>query len=118
VQENHDDTKILNSGVSATESLGAFEYGKHVGIAFQLVDDLLDFVASADQLGIGRANPFLFIKNKRLLTSSEGFSTLEKCPDMLSEGNAAHPVGCDSPVQIVMAVWRPFCLNSNFLGRV
>ncbi len=51
VQENHDDTKILNSGVSATESLGAFEYGKHVGIAFQLVDDLLDFVASADQLG-------------------------------------------------------------------
>jgi hypothetical protein len=31
---------------------------------------------------------------------------------MLSEGNAAHPVGCDSPVQ------RPFCLNSNFLGRV
>ena len=27
-------------------------------------------------------------------------------------------VGCDSPLQIVMAVWRPFCLNSNFLGRV
>jgi hypothetical protein len=23
-------------------------------------------------------------------TSSEGFYTLEKCPDMLSEGNAAH----------------------------
>jgi geranylgeranyl pyrophosphate synthase len=39
-------------GVSATESLGAFEYGKHVGIAFQLVDDLLDFVSSADQLGV------------------------------------------------------------------
>jgi hypothetical protein len=37
---------------------------------------------------------------------------------MLSEGNAAPPVGCDSPLQIEMAVWRPFCLNSNFLGRV
>jgi hypothetical protein len=37
---------------------------------------------------------------------------------MLSEGNAAHPVGCDSPLQILMAVWRPFCLNSNFLGHV
>ena len=37
---------------------------------------------------------------------------------MLSEGNAAPPVGCDSPLQIVMAVWRPFCLNLNFLGRV
>ena len=23
-------------------------------------------------------------------------------------------VGCDSPLQIVMAVWRHFCLNSNF----
>jgi hypothetical protein len=39
-------------------------------------------------------------------------------PDMFSEGNAAHPVRCDSPLQIVMPVWRPFCLNSNFLGRV
>ncbi len=42
----------------------------------------------------------------------------KKRPDMLSEGNAALPVGCDSTLQIVMAVWRPFCLNSNFLGRV
>ncbi len=64
-------------------------------------------------------NPFLFIKNKWLFISSEGFSTLwKKCPDILSEGNAALTVGCDSPLQIVMAVWRPFCLNLNFLGRV
>ncbi len=33
-----------------------------------------------------RNNPFLFIKYKRILISSEGFSTLKKnCPDMLSE---------------------------------
>jgi hypothetical protein len=32
--------------------------------------------------------------------------------------NAPQPVGCDSPLLIVMVVWRPFCLNSNFLGRV
>jgi hypothetical protein len=37
---------------------------------------------------------------------------------MLSEGNDALPVGCDSPLQIVMAVWHPFCLNFNFLGWV
>jgi hypothetical protein len=43
---------------------------------------------------------------------------LKKPPDMLSESNAVHPAGCDSPLQIVMAVWRPFCLNSNFPGRV
>merc|ERR1712106_459012 len=29
----------------------AFNYGQNIGIAFQLVDDLLDFVASADLLG-------------------------------------------------------------------
>ena len=29
----------------------AFKYGQNIGIAFQLVDDLLDFVASADMLG-------------------------------------------------------------------
>jgi hypothetical protein len=33
---------------------------------------------------------------------------------MLSEGNAAHPVRCDIPLQMVMAVWHPFYLNSNF----
>jgi hypothetical protein len=63
-------------------------------------------------------NPFLFIKNKWLFISSEGFSTIEKkCSGMLSEGNAAHLVRCDSTLQIAMAEWRPFCLNSNFLGR-
>jgi len=27
---------------------------------------------------------------------------------MFSEGNGAHPVVCDSPLQIVRAVWNPF----------
>jgi geranylgeranyl pyrophosphate synthase len=29
----------------------AYSYGRNVGIAFQLVDDLLDFVSSSEQLG-------------------------------------------------------------------
>lgn len=29
----------------------AFQYGRNVGLAFQLVDDLLDFVASSEALG-------------------------------------------------------------------
>jgi geranylgeranyl pyrophosphate synthase len=29
----------------------AFEYGKNIGIAFQLIDDLLDFQASSELLG-------------------------------------------------------------------
>ncbi len=67
-----------------------------------------------------RNSPFLFIKHKRILISSEGFSTLEKkTPWYVIRGNAdMHPVGCYRPLQIVVAVWRSFCLNSSFLGRV
>jgi hypothetical protein len=33
---------------------------------------------------------------------------LIKRHDMFLEGNAAHSVGCDSPLQAVIAVWRTF----------
>uniref|UniRef100_A0AC34QM64 Decaprenyl-diphosphate synthase subunit 1 n=1 Tax=Panagrolaimus sp. JU765 TaxID=591449 RepID=A0AC34QM64_9BILA len=29
----------------------AFEYGRHLGLAFQLVDDMLDYISSSEQLG-------------------------------------------------------------------
>ncbi len=62
-------------------------------------------------------NHFLFIKNKQLFISTEGFSTLEKKrPDMWAM--LPFQSGVNKPLQIIMAVWRPFCLNSNFLGRV
>ncbi len=35
---------------------------------------------------------------------------LKKRRDMFSEGNAVHPVGCDSPLQMLMAVWCIFFL--------
>lgn len=37
----------------AEESISeiAFQYGRNVGLAFQLVDDLLDFVASSESMG-------------------------------------------------------------------
>jgi hypothetical protein len=61
--------------------------------------------------------PFLFIKNKRLIISSEGFFGLvKKNRDMFSEGNAAHPVRCDSPLQIVMAVWRIYFILFELAG--
>lgn len=34
----------------------AFDYGRHLGVAFQLIDDLLDFVSSAETLGKPVAN--------------------------------------------------------------
>jgi hypothetical protein len=63
-------------------------------------------------------NPFLFKKINDHLYLQRVSPPLKNRPDMLSEGSAAHPLGCDSPIQIVIAVWRPFCLNSNFLCRV
>ncbi len=33
---------------------------------------------------------------------------MKKRRDMSSEGCAAHPVGYNSPLQIKMAIWRPF----------
>jgi Polyprenyl synthetase len=39
------------AGADARTVEGAFQYGRHIGIAFQLVDDLLDFTSSAEQLG-------------------------------------------------------------------
>jgi len=42
---------VVLSGGSKQDIENSFQYGRNIGIAFQLVDDLLDFVASADQLG-------------------------------------------------------------------
>ncbi len=60
-------------------------------------------------------NPFLFIK-KRLFISSESFSILEK-NTLICYQRAICPVGCEIPLQMIMAVWYLFCLKSNFLGR-
>uniref|UniRef100_B8HMD6 Solanesyl diphosphate synthase n=1 Tax=Cyanothece sp. (strain PCC 7425 / ATCC 29141) TaxID=395961 RepID=B8HMD6_CYAP4 len=39
------------SGISAQSSQSLYEYGRHVGLAFQIVDDILDFTRSTDDLG-------------------------------------------------------------------
>lgn len=39
------------SGVSPEVKEQMFEYGRHLGLAFQVVDDILDFTQTAEQLG-------------------------------------------------------------------
>ncbi|KAF3945491.1 hypothetical protein ACB098_06G081200 [Castanea mollissima] len=39
------------SGVDSTITQKMYEYGKNLGLAFQVVDDILDFTQSAEQLG-------------------------------------------------------------------
>jgi decaprenyl-diphosphate synthase subunit 1 len=41
----------LLSGANQSFQEAAFQYGRNLGIAFQLVDDLLDFVSSQAELG-------------------------------------------------------------------
>lgn len=39
------------SGADPAVKDAMYEYGKHLGLAFQVVDDILDFTTSAEQLG-------------------------------------------------------------------
>ncbi|HEY9641369.1 MAG TPA: solanesyl diphosphate synthase [Coleofasciculaceae cyanobacterium] len=39
------------SGVSSEMAKNLYSYGRHIGLAFQIVDDILDFTGSSDALG-------------------------------------------------------------------
>lgn len=39
------------SGCSPSDCIAAWDYGRELGVAFQLVDDILDFTASSEELG-------------------------------------------------------------------
>ncbi|MCU0565828.1 MAG: solanesyl diphosphate synthase [Oculatellaceae cyanobacterium Prado106] len=41
----------LLSGLTVEEATQLYHYGRHLGLAFQIVDDILDFTASSDALG-------------------------------------------------------------------
>lgn len=41
----------LLSGVSPEMAMNLYNYGRNIGLAFQIVDDILDFTGSADTLG-------------------------------------------------------------------
>lgn len=41
---------LLSGGDEEMQEV-AFQYGRNIGIAFQLVDDLLDFVATSNTMG-------------------------------------------------------------------
>jgi hypothetical protein len=49
-----------------------------------------------------------FSKINTVLCPQMIYLPLKKRRDMFSEGNVAHPVGCYSQLQIVMAGWRTF----------
>ena len=91
----------LNSATPHLQHV-AFSYGRNLGIAFQLVDDMLDFISTAEQLGkapgsdlkLGLATaPVLYASEEHpqmveLIT--RGFSRpgdIEKALDLVSQSN-------------------------------
>lgn len=67
------------SGANEEEIQAAYKYGKNIGIAFQLVDDLLDFVSSADQLGKpAAADMKLGLATAPVLFASQQFPVLNE----------------------------------------
>jgi len=45
------EANAILSGATEEEIKAAYDYGRNIGVAFQLIDDVLDFVSSADLLG-------------------------------------------------------------------
>merc|ERR1712107_82667 len=85
------------AGVDNSLVENAFQYGGNIGIAFQLVDDLLDFTVSADQLGkpaaadlkLGLATaPVLFAAEKYpgLNDDTAEVQRARRCGDCISPG--------------------------------
>lgn len=48
---NSSKAAALLSGVSDTEAQQLYQYGRHLGLAFQIVDDIFDFTSSTEGLG-------------------------------------------------------------------
>lgn len=65
------------SGANNNLQEAAFQYGRNLGIAFQLIDDLLDFVASQSELGKPTAADLkLGLATAPVLYASERFPEL------------------------------------------
>merc|ERR1719336_2799999 len=73
---------LANEGTGVTDNNlvdMAYKYGQNIGIAFQLVDDWLDFVSSADMLGKpSAADLSLGLATAPVLFASEQFPELNR----------------------------------------
>ena len=73
------EANAILSGATEEEIRAAYNYGRNIGVAFQLVDDLLDFVSSADMLGKPAANDMkLGLATAPVLFASQEHAELNK----------------------------------------
>lgn len=70
------------SGQTAEVSMLAYEYGRNLGLAFQLIDDVLDFTGTTDSLGKGSLSDIRHgIITAPILFAMEEFPELRKVVD-------------------------------------
>uniref|UniRef100_A0A5B7BME2 Putative geranyl diphosphate synthase 2 n=1 Tax=Davidia involucrata TaxID=16924 RepID=A0A5B7BME2_DAVIN len=90
----------LLAGQTAEVSKLAYEYGKNLGLAYQLIDDVLDFTGTSASLGKGSLSDIRHgIVTAPILFAIEEFPQLHEVVDR----------GFDNPADVDLAL--------NFLGR-
>lgn len=86
------------SDVSAEIAENAYNYGRHLGLAFQIVDDILDFTGSTEALGKPACSDLI----SGNLTAPVLYA-LEKEPDLqeLIEREFSHPADLESALALI-----------------
>lgn len=86
------------SGVDSSISQNMYEYGKNLGLSFQVIDDILDFTQSAEQLGKPAGSDIV----KGNLTAPVIFA-LEKEPKLreLIESEFSEPGSLDEAIGLI-----------------
>jgi geranylgeranyl diphosphate synthase type II len=95
----------INAGVSITDQEHIYEFGKHLGIAFQLLDDLLDAYA-ADEKSFGKQIGGDIIANKKtfLALKAQELANVEQSKK-LNELFLKKKVDGDKKVKDVLAIF-------------
>nr|AYA62519.1 geranyl pyrophosphate synthase [Atractylodes lancea] len=85
----------LLTGQTAEVSMLAYEYGKNLGLAFQLIDDVLDFTGTSSSLGKGSLSDIRHgIVTAPILYAMEEFPELHSVVDR----------GLDNPADVALAL--------------
>ncbi|XP_076803661.1 all trans-polyprenyl-diphosphate synthase PDSS1-like [Clavelina lepadiformis] len=109
---------LSNSDAPVIEAM--YQFGKNIGIAFQLVDDMLDFVSTAENLGkpsaadlkLGLATaPVLFACEKFPELHSMILRRFQKPGDVEFALNAVHNSDCLNETRILAKQYCDYAVN-------
>ena len=116
------------SGCSEDVKDSMFEYGRHLGLAFQIIDDILDFTQTAEQLGKPQVATWLLppalvctILSVLLVISIAPVCFLQLCsllvlPLSAFYGCALHTPSAESTCSLLIGSWRADVLQGQDLA--